>query len=936
MGFSRETEDIPVRAATAARTAAPAPAPAPAAAPSPAPTPPAPAAVDLNSLFASNKVQPGSVDASVFSSPEQAAQYGYTFVNDPGDSGYESGVYRPPSQSWNLTDPTRVWASRLGLSMDQVNQLAKSGQWNSIVTKIEDQTSQAGENGSPLGMFTPAAQLGLAFVGGAQLLPALGLTSPVAANAALGATSAAVGGANPVTGAALGATGAGIGATGIGDTVGPTGVGALTGATKAALTGGDIGAGMLSGGVSGGVSDLTGGGPLGSVAGNAAGGLAIGQDPTGVLTNAAIRGVGALAQSNTTPPMPASVPDFTPAPPPVSVPDFTPPPPPMPAPSVPDFSFAAPSLPDESATQGMLAVALGSGITPGGGSLGLSLPPVADNTPPVISAPVGDLGITLPPDASIGDPLSFINTGGSASFVPTTTFDFSNVSGAPSLAVPQTQNLAAMGGGQGLTPSSGAPVLLPPQTPNLNSMGGGQGITVPSGAPLGDVLSPINAPDIIAAAPAGTVTQSGMLPVGTPASLGNPTSFINQGTIAQPVPALAPEAASAPVSVSTPTLEKQPDAASSSSNGSSSKGSSSAGSTAASPAANESLTPPAVTPAPVVTPPPVATVPAPTPAQAASEAAVNPAAAPGEPAVPAALAVTAAQAASEAAASGAKPGQAAAAAAPKISPSLVTSVVNALRAGLGQKPAAPGQPASMPTPTDAPARQAGQSDAQYSQALIDYVSASLGALASLTQAVDNGQGQGEGQGNGQGQGAQPIIPPGLVDLSAQHMADLGLKPGSQDYYQYIMSQLDEVLGRLFNGLDPNDASFAEKLHAKTGQEMEALYRVLYARGVIDQLMGSGKYTDPFTGISEDVISNSGDFNPGMGAYQRGLARDVNQLRGMTPDQARMFIGGMLDRNPDLYGMRSAANYRRIMEAMASGGLRRKRGMFSSAFDSGLQ
>lgn len=197
-------------------------------------------------------------------------------------------------------------------------------------------------------------------------------------------------------------------------------------------------------------------------------------------------------------------------------------------------------------------------------------------------------------------------------------------------------------------------------------------------------------------------------------------------------------------------------------------------------------------------------------------------------------------------------------------------------------------------PQDAPRRQEGQDDAQYSQTLAQY-----------------------------------------ANLDAQAMADAGLTPGTPEYYEYIMKQMDSIISQITDGLDPDDATLSDRLRAKTREELDSLERALYVRGQIGQLMGSGRYTDPFTGIGEDVIAPEGrTFQPGVAAYHRGLARSADEIAAMRPQEARRFLGGMLDRNPDLYGMEASANDRALEEMLASQGYdygydwKRRRGMLS--------
>lgn len=193
----------------------------------------------------------------------------------------------------------------------------------------------------------------------------------------------------------------------------------------------------------------------------------------------------------------------------------------------------------------------------------------------------------------------------------------------------------------------------------------------------------------------------------------------------------------------------------------------------------------------------------------------------------------------------------------------------------------------------APQREEGQSDAAYSQQLAQY-----------------------------------------ANLDAQALADKGLTPGTPEYYDYVMGQMDDIIGHLTEGLDLNGdpADIAAQLRGKTREELDTLERVLYVRGQMEQLMGSGQYADPFTGITEDVIvPGGGQVNPHVAAYQRGLARSADEMQHMSPQEARRFAGGMLSRNPDLFGMQQAADQRQqdeIYSMLNDEELKRRRGMFA--------
>jgi hypothetical protein len=197
-------------------------------------------------------------------------------------------------------------------------------------------------------------------------------------------------------------------------------------------------------------------------------------------------------------------------------------------------------------------------------------------------------------------------------------------------------------------------------------------------------------------------------------------------------------------------------------------------------------------------------------------------------------------------------------------------------------------------PGDAPQRGEGQSDAEYGQALADY-----------------------------------------IQVDAQALAKMGLTPGTPDYYDYLMSQLDVTVADMTRDIDVNAADLSAQLRGKTQAELTALRRALYVRGQLDQLMGSGTYTDPFTGQAEEVMAGGRQVQPGVAAYQRGLARTAGEFAGLAPSERQSAIGGFLEREPDLYGMGARADERASQEGEYLAWLedlkRRQGGMFGAAF-----
>jgi hypothetical protein len=192
-------------------------------------------------------------------------------------------------------------------------------------------------------------------------------------------------------------------------------------------------------------------------------------------------------------------------------------------------------------------------------------------------------------------------------------------------------------------------------------------------------------------------------------------------------------------------------------------------------------------------------------------------------------------------------------------------------------------------PQDAPQREEGQSDADFVQSLAAYVNVDAGALA-----------------------------------------EMGLTPGTPQYYEYLMGQMDNTLAGYEDAAD-----LMGQLRGKTQDELTNLRRALYVRGQLDQLMGSGTYTDPFTGLGEEVIDAGGaGINPGMAAYQRGLGRSIEGFAGLDQTARREEIGSFLDRAPDLYGVQGRMDARSEREAMVQAFLedlkRRQGGMLRGA------
>lgn len=641
-----------------------------------------------------------------------------------------------------------------------------------------------------------------------------------------------------VAGAGMLAGGAAANAVGGGSLGAATG-GAAAGAANSALTGADLETAILTGAVSGGTSSVVGGGAVGNAAGQLAAAAVSDQDMDAALRKAGISaGLGTLAETNKTSGYDLGGGLSVDASGAVTGGMFS-------SLGTDDIVYEAAPVQTYAPTPVNTAIDtdLGSGLTlGGGGGQGVRFAPVDSLS--AISAPAAsEPELRIPPNTALGDPLSFINTGGST---------FSG-GGSPLSSF-------ALSSGEGVG-------LRSPSAPNLEIMGGGQGITAPTNAVLGDPASFVNSPEILAAVEAGIINENGMLPLGTGAALGDPTSPINAGTFAQPgvetSPGMLSGIVAEPAGAMPVSAPSQPARATVVSRTDESE--------PRQPAQEQSSGQPPEQPQQ----PPESPLPPQLPPQIPPQ--------PQRPPTPTR----------------------------KYSDEQVGTLLEKL-AAVGVVPPSARSESGIAAPSNAPQRQEGQSDEQYAQALVNYINSALAGLGIA------GAG-GKGEENGQSKGPEAALPPGLVDLSAQRLADLGLTPGTQEYYEYIMSQLDDVIARLLNGNDPNDKAFSSKIRAKTRGEMEALYRVLYVRGVLGQMMGSGRYTDPFTGIEEDVIGPDGaTFNPSMGAYQRGLARFVQQARGMNAGDLRKLLGGMLGRNPDLFRMQAALDARRRQEALAAG------------------
>lgn len=174
-----------------------------------------------------------------------------------------------------------------------------------------------------------------------------------------------------------------------------------------------------------------------------------------------------------------------------------------------------------------------------------------------------------------------------------------------------------------------------------------------------------------------------------------------------------------------------------------------------------------------------------------------------------------------------------------------------------------------------------------------------------------------------------------LGLDTAAIAEAGFVPGSPEYLDYIMQQIDAIIAQVIGDANPDNEDFGALLRGKTEKELQNLSRALYIRGQLGASVGPGSYLDPFTGIMEDVAAPEGSrFQPSTAAYQRGIARFGEDLAGKRGQEAKRHIGGMLDREPDLFRMQARRDARALQEALGQTPMedprRRRRGMFSDA------
>jgi hypothetical protein len=172
-----------------------------------------------------------------------------------------------------------------------------------------------------------------------------------------------------------------------------------------------------------------------------------------------------------------------------------------------------------------------------------------------------------------------------------------------------------------------------------------------------------------------------------------------------------------------------------------------------------------------------------------------------------------------------------------------------------------------------------------------------------------------------------------LGLDPVAMAEAGLTPGTDAYMRYIQEQTDAIIAQVTAGMDLDAEDLGEQLQGKREDELENLIRALHLRGALGLEVGSGEYRDPFTDIPEAVVVPEGKkVQPHIASWQRGLARSSEELAGMRGQEAKKYLGGLIDRDPDIFSLRSRQDARRLQEILSqseefdSEGRKRRRGI----------
>lgn len=149
-------------------------------------------------------------------------------------------------------------------------------------------------------------------------------------------------------------------------------------------------------------------------------------------------------------------------------------------------------------------------------------------------------------NAGLTDALGNATSGAGEAFNAGLTDSLGNAFPAPETI--DFSKLPGIDSGTGLNPLAKGEGFLSPSgrgaIPNLPQLGGGQGLVVPSGSVLGDAGSFINDPSVLASAPSGYLSEAGFTSANTLSSLGDPKSFINNGSLPKASKLSAPKSSS--------------------------------------------------------------------------------------------------------------------------------------------------------------------------------------------------------------------------------------------------------------------------------------------------------------------------------------------------------------------------------------------------------
>lgn len=160
-----------------------------------------------------------------------------------------------------------------------------------------------------------------------------------------------------------------------------------------------------------------------------------------------------------------------------------------------------------------------------------------------------------------------------------------------------------------------------------------------------------------------------------------------------------------------------------------------------------------------------------------------------------------------------------------------------------------------------------------------------------------------------------------LSLDPEAMQEAGLEPGTQEYLAYILQQADAIIGAVFgeNAGDILEGATTEELQAafrdKTDEEGEALLRALYVRGALGQVTQSDVVEDPFTGTAEELGEIGSPVRGAEAGRQRGYARFLQDVLGLSGPEAAEAMKGLLGRDVDLFGLERNADARKLAEML---------------------